>query len=53
MVLEPGYDDPGGASVVDPAGIGSALGVLRAPEAKTAEDRFHIDVRVAGEPPRT
>lgn len=50
-VLEPGYDDPDGASIVDPAGIGSAIGFLRVPEAKTAKNRFHIDVRVAGEPP--
>ena len=50
-VLEPGYDDPDGASIVDPAGIGSAIGFLRVPEAKTAKNRFHVDIRVAGEPP--
>lgn len=50
-VLEPGYDDPDGASIVDPAGLGPAIGFLRVPEAKTAKNRFHVDIRVAGEPP--
>lgn len=50
-VPEPGYDDPDGASIVDPAGIGPAIGFLRVPEAKTAKNRFHVDIRVAGEPP--
>lgn len=50
-VKEPGYDDPDGASLVDPAGIGPAIGFLRVPEPKTSKNRFHIDIRVAGEPP--
>lgn len=50
-VPEPGYDEPDGASIVDPGGRGPAIGFLRVPEGKTAKNRFHIDVRVAGEPP--
>ena len=50
-VPEPGYDDPDGASIVDPDGVGPAIGFLRVPEPKTSKNRFHIDVRVAGEPP--
>jgi predicted enzyme related to lactoylglutathione lyase len=50
-VAEPGYDDPEGASIVDPDGRGPAIGFLRVPEGKTAKNRVHIDVRVAGEPP--
>jgi hypothetical protein len=50
-VPEPGFDDPAGASIVDPDGVGPAIGFLRVPEAKTAKNRLHIDVRVAGEPP--
>jgi hypothetical protein len=50
-VLEPGYDDPDGASIVDPDGRGPAIGWLRVPEGKTAKNRLHIDLRVAGEPP--
>ncbi|MGI8692243.1 MAG: VOC family protein [Geodermatophilaceae bacterium] len=50
-VTEPGYDDPDGASIIDPDGIGSAIGFLRVPEGKTAKNRMHIDIRVAGEPP--
>lgn len=48
---EPGYDDPDGASIIDPDGIGPAIGFLRVPEGKSAKNRMHIDVRVAGEPP--
>jgi hypothetical protein len=48
---EPGYDDPDGASIVDPDGSGPAIGFLRVPEGKTAKNRVHIDIRVAGEPP--
>jgi hypothetical protein len=51
-VPEPGYDEPDGASIVDPAGTGPAIGFLRVPEGKTAKNRVHIDIRVAGEPPR-
>ncbi|GGU31133.1 VOC family protein [Nocardioides albus] len=50
-VLEPGLDDPSGASIVDPEGREPAIGFLRVPETKTAKNRFHIDIRVAGEPP--
>lgn len=50
-VAEPGYDDPHGASLVDPDGTGPAIGFLRVPEGKTAKNRMHIDIRVAGEPP--
>jgi hypothetical protein len=50
-VPEEGYDDPDGASIVDPAGVGPAIGFLRVPEGKTAKNRMHIDIRVAGAPP--
>jgi hypothetical protein len=50
-VAEQGYDDPDGASLVDPAGVGPAISFLRVPETKTAKNRMHIDIRVAGEPP--
>jgi len=48
---EPGYSNEDGASLVDPDGIGPAIGFLRVPEGKTAKNRVHIDIRVAGEPP--
>jgi hypothetical protein len=50
-VAEPGYDDPDGASIIDPDGVGPAIGFLRVPEAKTAKNRLHIDIRVGGKPP--
>ncbi len=50
-VPEPGYDDPDGASIVDPDGVGPAIGFLRVPEPKTSKNRMHVDIRVAGEPP--
>jgi Glyoxalase-like domain len=50
-VAEPGYDNPDGASIIDPDGKGPAIGFLKVPEPKTAKNRVHIDVRVAGEPP--
>ena len=50
-VNEPGYDDPDGASIVDPDGSGPALGFLKVPEPKAAKNRMHIDIRVAGEEP--
>lgn len=50
-VPEPGYDDPDGASIVDPDGRGPAIGWLRVGEAKAAKNRLHIDIRVAGEGP--
>lgn len=50
-VPEPGYDDPFGASIVDPDGPGPAIGFLAVPESKSGKNRMHIDVRVAGDPP--
>lgn len=50
-ITEPGYDNPDGASIIDPAGVGPAIGFLKVPEIKTAKNRMHIDIRVAGEPP--
>ncbi len=43
--------DPHRLSIVDPDGRGPAIGFLLVSEAKTAKNRIHIDVRVAGEPP--
>jgi len=48
---EPGYEDPDGVSIIDPEGSLPAIGFLRVPEPKTAKNRMHIDIRVAGEPP--
>ena len=31
--------------------MGPAIGFLRVPEGKSAKNRMHIDIRVAGEPP--
>jgi hypothetical protein len=50
-VSEPGYDEPDGASIIDPEGQGPAIGWLKVPEGKTAKNRVHIDIRVAGKPP--
>jgi len=50
-IAEPGYDEPDGASIIDPDGHGPAIGFLRVPEGKTAKNRIHIDIRVAGEGP--
>lgn len=50
-VAEPGYDEPDGASIIDPDGHRPAIGFLRVPEGKTAKNRVHIDIRVAGEGP--
>lgn len=50
-VPEPDYDNPGGASIIDPEGKGPAIGWLRVPEGKSAKNRVHIDIRVAGEGP--
>ena len=50
-VAEPGFDDPDGASIVDPDGEGPAIGWLRVPEGKSAKNRLHIDIRVAGKGP--
>ncbi len=48
-VAEPGYDFEDGASLVDPSGVGPAIGFLQVPEDKVAKNRVHIDIRVAGE----
>jgi hypothetical protein len=50
-VNEPGYDDDNGASIIDPDSVGPAIGFLTVPEGKTAKNKVHIDIRVAGEPP--
>jgi catechol 2,3-dioxygenase-like lactoylglutathione lyase family enzyme len=50
-IPEPGYDFEDGASLVDPDGALPAIGFLRVPEGKTAKNRFHLDIRVAGERP--
>ncbi|MER7244328.1 VOC family protein [Kribbella sp. NPDC000426] len=47
-VVEPGFDSPEGAGIVDPADALPAIGFLRVPEGKTAKNRLHIDIRVAG-----
>jgi catechol 2,3-dioxygenase-like lactoylglutathione lyase family enzyme len=47
---EPGYDFPGGASLVDPAGALPAISFLAVPEGKTAKNRVHLDVRVPSAP---
>jgi catechol 2,3-dioxygenase-like lactoylglutathione lyase family enzyme len=49
-VDEPGYNDPDGASIIDPDGERPAIGFLGVPEPKTAKNRMHIDIRVAGAP---
>ncbi len=50
-VSEPGFDEPDVASIIDPAGLGLAIGFLLVPERKTAKNRMHIDIRVAGDGP--
>jgi hypothetical protein len=50
-VKEPGFDEPDNASIIDPEGVGPAIGFLLVPEPKTAKNRLHIDIRVAGEEP--
>ena len=50
-VKEPGFDTPGNASIIDPDGQGPAIGFLKVPEGKTAKNRMHIDIRVAGPGP--
>jgi hypothetical protein len=48
-VPEPGFDGPDNASIIDPDGRGPAVGFLRVAEPATAKNRFHLDVRVAGD----
>lgn len=50
-IVEPGFDDPDAASIIDPEGKRPAIGWLRVPEGKAAKNRLHIDIRVAGEGP--
>jgi hypothetical protein len=50
-VPEPGYDEPDGASIVDPDGRGPAISFLRVPEPKTTKNKMHIDVRPGGGEP--
>ncbi|SFF89392.1 hypothetical protein SAMN05421541_12857 [Actinoplanes philippinensis] len=47
-VKEPGFDQPDNASIIDPDGRGPAIGFLRVPEGKSAKNRMHVDIRVAG-----
>jgi hypothetical protein len=51
-IPEPGYEDADGASIVDPDDVGPAISFLRVPEPKTAKNRLHLDLRVAGPGPR-
>ncbi len=50
-VKESGFDEPDNASIIDPEGTGPAIGFLQVPEGKTAKNRMHIDIRVAGQGP--
>ena len=50
-VPEPGYDYPDGASIIDPDGNLPVIDFSRVPEGKTAKNRVHIDLEVAGKPP--
>ena len=50
-VMEPGFDEPDSASIVDPEGRGPAISFLKVPEGKSAKNRLHIDIRVAGPGP--
>src|SRR4029453_4188544 len=49
-VPEPGYDEPDGASIIDPDEGGPAIGFLRGPGGKTGKNRMPIDIRVAPDP---
>ncbi|GIG00156.1 VOC family protein [Catellatospora citrea] len=50
-VKEPGFDEPDNASIVAPDGRSPAIGFLKVPEGKSAKNRLHIDIRVAGPGP--
>ncbi|WP_326558616.1 VOC family protein [Micromonospora sp. NBC_01796] len=50
-VKEPGFEEPDNASIIDPDGHGPAISFLKVPEGKTAKNRMHVDVRVAGPGP--
>ena len=45
-MIEPGFDEPDNTSIIDPDGVGPAIGFLRVPEPKTSKNRVHVDVRV-------
>lgn len=51
-VIEPGFDAPHNASIIDPTGQGPAIRFLRVRGSKTSRNRVHIDVRVMGETSR-
>ena len=50
------FDDQGvpedergdGASIVDPTGVRPRIGFIKVPEPKTAKNRLHLDLQVAG-----
>lgn len=48
---EPADGDPDCVTIIDPEGAKPAIDFGRVPEPKTSKNRFHIDIRVAGEPP--
>ncbi len=50
-MIEPGFDEPDNTSIIDPDGVGPAIGFLKVPEPKTAKNRMHVDIRPAGPPP--
>ncbi|MEU8284264.1 VOC family protein [Micromonospora sp. NPDC048905] len=50
-IKEPGFGEPDSASIVDADGRGPAISFLKVPEGRTAKNRVHIDVRVAGPGP--
>ena len=39
------------SALIDPDGVGPRIFIQRVPEPKTAKNRLHIDIRVAGEGP--
>jgi hypothetical protein len=45
------HHDPDGASIIDPDGKLPTIDFSRVPEGKTAKNRVHVDLQVAGEPP--
>ncbi|MEV0801823.1 VOC family protein [Kribbella sp. NPDC050281] len=47
-VIEPGFDEPDMAGIIDPDDVGPAICFGRVPEPKTSKNRLHIDIRVAG-----
>ncbi len=48
---EPADEDAVCVTIVDPDRTGPTIDFIRVPEPKTSKNRFHIDIRVAGEPP--